>query len=688
MSLKCLVAQEPPRQTLATLVPLSSVRASAIDSSGNIYLAGETTADVIPVTPNAFQQKFAGCSNLPETAGPCSHSFVVKISADGTRILYATYLEGSTGSDRATAIAVDPAGNAYIAGITSSTDFPVSARTYENKPSEGFLAKLNPDGSELLASTYVRGAEPAAIALDTAGNTYVTGTTTLMNPFTPTPGAVQTTSPGDIDAFVLKLNPTLETAVYSTFLGGGSVDWGYGIAIDAEGNTWITGTTSPDVRFGQNLPRFPITSGTYSHEGVGGDVFVARLNRDGSGLLASTVIGGPQSDVGRAIVLDSKGDAYVAGTTGSSNFLAAGTVAVTYGFAMKLSADLTALIYSTTLPGRTNLLASDRIQIALRGDHFIVRHKADGPLPSTPGAVHPCLAGQRSAPLDESYVVELSSAGDAAAYATYARDAYALAPDSIYVLSSDQNRLLEKTALAMAPAGVMTCVASAATFFEGSLAPGEIVSILGSGIGPETPRGAELDATGKITTSLGGVIVRVNGQPAPLLYVSASQINAVIPFEIAGSASVSVQVLKDNVPLNTMTTAGAVTTPGAFAIVNPNGAINSSDNPAGPGSTLAVFMTGAGLMQPQPETGSIGRADTRIAANVSVALRAFVLGKLVVVPLEIAYAGDAPISVQGLVQINARLPDALPNTLPSASAFLDIKIGDADVVSIPVHFTP
>src|SRR4051812_9730730 len=76
---------------LSTLVPLSSVRASAVDGSGNIYLAGETASDVIPVTPNAFQRKFAG--------GAYSHAFVVKISADGTRILYATYLEGSTGSD-------------------------------------------------------------------------------------------------------------------------------------------------------------------------------------------------------------------------------------------------------------------------------------------------------------------------------------------------------------------------------------------------------------------------------------------------------------------------------------------------------------------------------------------------------------------------------------------------------------
>jgi uncharacterized protein (TIGR03437 family) len=214
------------------------------------------------------------------------------------------------------------------------------------------------------------------------------------------------------------------------------------------------------------------------------------------------------------------------------------------------------------------------------------------------------------------------------------------------------------------------------------------VSILGSGIGPDTARNVEVDGTGKIATALGGVVVRINGQPAPLLYASSSQINAVVPYETTGSAAVSVQVVKDDVPLNTMTTKAVATLPGIFGIVNPNGAINDANHPAPPGSTLMIFLTGAGLMQPMAETGSIGKGDSRIAANVSVALRAFVAGKATVVPLEIAYSGDAPGAVQGLAQINARLPDALPNTLPSASSFLDIRIGDADTVSIPVHFTP
>ena len=618
----------------------------------------------------------------------CVHSFVLKLSADGTRILYGTYLEGSTGSDRASAIAVDSAGNAYIAGTTSSTDFPVSAGAYRATPAESFVAKLNADGSALLGSTYVSGAEPAGIAVDAAGNAFVTGTTTLMGRFAATPGALQTISPGDIDAFVLKLNSSLGTALYSTFLGGTLPDWGYGIAVDAEGNAYVTGTTELDAKSPEG--GFPVTGGSYSRRNPGTDAFVSKLSPDGSRLLASSVFGGPDTDVGLAVAVDGRGDVYVGGWTGSSNFLSAGSVGSSYSFALKLSADFANLLYGTSLPGQTNPLGADRFQIALHGDRLVVRHNGKGPLQTTPGAIRPCLAAPHSdsAQMVQSYVIELNATGSAATYATYAHNIYTLTPDSVYVLSSDKNRLLEKTALSVQPAGTVTCIADAATLSEGGMAPGEIVSIFGSGIGPDTARSAELDGTGKVSTLLGGVEVRVNSRPAPLLYASSSQINAVVPFETAGSAGLSIQVLKDSLPLNAITTPAVATSPGVFAILNPNGAINDADHRAGPGSTLVAFLTGAGSMQPSAETGSIGAGNTRIAANVSVTLRAPAGGKTNIIPLEVAYAGDAPNAVQGLVQINLRLPDVLPNTLPSASAFLDFSMGDADVLSVQVWFTP
>ncbi len=679
------------RRTLFSLVSPSGVRASAVDSSGNVYLAGDTAKDVIPVTANAFQPKLASgaCPQSPGTGGICSHAFAVKISADGSRILYATYLGGSTGSERVAGIAVDSSGNAYITGTTYSADFPLTPAAYERRPSEGFLTKLNADGSALLGSTYLRGAEPSAIAVDSAGNAYVAGTTTLGNPFTATQGAIQPTSPGDIDAFVLKLNPSLQTAVYSTFLGSGLPDWGFAVAVDTDGNAYVTGTTLMSEN-APGAPGFPVTDGVFSRRTPGSHVFVAKVSPDGSRLVASTVIGGPSVDVGYAIAIDSKRDVYVGGTTGSSNFLSAGTIGVNYGFALKLSADFANLLYGTALPGKTNSDAPNLFQLSLRGDHLIFKHESRAPLHTTPGAFQPCLAAPNAnpAPFDQSYVLELDAAGGTAAYATYARGAYAMTPDSVYVLSADSNRFFEKTALAAQPSGTVTCVANGATYSENTIAPGEIVSILGSGIGPQTPRTAELDSTGKVATTLGGVTVRVNGQAAPVLYASPSQINAVIPFEAAASTELSIQVVKDATALNTIRATAAAATPGVFAIVNPDGTINDPDHPAPKGSTLAVFLTGVGLMQPVAETGSIGKGNTRIAASVSATLRAFVTGTQSVIPLEIAYAGDAPAAVQGFAQVNVRLPDVLPNALPTALKSVDIKVGDAAAVSVPVWFTP
>ena len=167
---------------------------------------------------------------------------------------------------------------------------------------------------------------------------------------------------------------------------------------------------------------------------------MSKLSPDGSRLLASTVVGGPQTDVGLAIAVDSRGDVYAGGWTGSSNFLSAGSVGSTYIFALKLSADFAKLIYSTTLPGQTNLLASDRFQIALHGDRLVVRHNGEGSLQTTAGAIHPCRTppGPGSAQSDQSYVMELNATGNAVAYATYARNVYALTPDSIYVPSPDR----------------------------------------------------------------------------------------------------------------------------------------------------------------------------------------------------------------------------------------------------------
>ena len=202
-------------------------------------------------------------------------------------LVYSTYLGGSD-DDHGYDIAVDAAGNAYVTGATWSSDFPTANALY---PSYGggdwdaFVAKLNADGTALVYSTYLGGSgtdHGYGIAVDGAGNAYVTGDTGSLD--FPTANALYPNIGGTADAFVTKLNADGTALVYSTFLGGGGVENGYGIAVDAAGNALVTGRTgSPD---------FPIANALYPAQVGGFDAFVAKLDANGTALVYSTYLGG------------------------------------------------------------------------------------------------------------------------------------------------------------------------------------------------------------------------------------------------------------------------------------------------------------------------------------------------------------------------------------------------------------
>src|SRR5713226_9516189 len=225
-------------------------------------------------------------------------------------------------------------------------------RLYRPLGSPVCVSKLNSSGSALLYSTYLGGSSDAVgqgIAVDSSGNAYVTGYTQSSN-FPTTAGALQTTFGGLADAFVSKLNSSGSALVYSTYLGGGSTDFGFGIAVDSSGGAYVTGYTQSS--------NFPATAGALqtSFGGVP-DAFVSKLNSSGSALVYSTYLGGSSFDSGQGIAVDSSGDAYVTGYTSSSNFPAtAGALQTTFGggadaFVSKLNSGGSALVYSTYLGG-------------------------------------------------------------------------------------------------------------------------------------------------------------------------------------------------------------------------------------------------------------------------------------------------------------------------------------------------
>jgi Beta-propeller repeat len=222
-----------------------SVTSIATDSAGMVYLTGGTKSGDFPVTTGALGQ------------GSSGGVFAAKLSADGSSLLYSAILGGTT-NDSGTGIAVDEAGNAYVAGYTSSTNFPVTAGAFQkhsNATLFGFVSKLNDDASALLYSTLLSGSDVSMprgrVAIDAAGEVALTGLT-IAKDFPVTDGAFQKTLAGSQNAFVTKFNATLSALVFSTYLGGTGDDQGVGIVEDATGNVWAAGST--------NSTDFPITT--------------------------------------------------------------------------------------------------------------------------------------------------------------------------------------------------------------------------------------------------------------------------------------------------------------------------------------------------------------------------------------------------------------------------------------------
>ena len=278
----------------------------AVDAAGSAYVTGATSSPDFPVTG---QSRFRGARK----------AFVAKLSPAGDRLIYSTLLGGS-GNDVANGIAVNSAGNAFVAGATYSTDFPtvLPIQSALAGQQDAFVAELDSTGASLLFSTYLGGKgddSAAGIALDASGNVYVTGAT--GSPNFPVVGAIQSALGGSQDAFVAKLNPATHALVYSTYLGGsqgwsGYPQYGAAIDVDASGAAYATGTT--------NSSNFPVENAFQSTLDGFTNAFLAKLNAAGNALVYSTYLGGHSLDQGNAVRVNATGSACVAGATDSSDF--------------------------------------------------------------------------------------------------------------------------------------------------------------------------------------------------------------------------------------------------------------------------------------------------------------------------------------------------------------------------------
>lgn len=345
-------------------------------------------------------------------------------------LVYSTYL-GGAGEEVGNGIAVDGSGSAYVVGHTNSLDFPLADAVQPvfgaggtQGSRDAFVTKLNPAGTALVYSTYLGGNdldEGRAIAVDGAGNAYVTGRTFAGN--FPTVNAFQPLKPGDSDAFVAKLNAAGSALVYSTYLGGFGADEGNGIVVDATGNAYVTGLT-----IGAAFNNFPTTAGAFqtTYGGgsgfFGGDGFATKVSATGA-LVYSTFLGGSGDERGTSVAVDTAGNAYVAGwllagaipfpvTTGAFQ-----TVPASFGaggaesFVAKLNSSGTALVYSTLLGGNgSDAVAAITVDVA--GHAYVAGGTSSSTFP-TQNAIQ-----SQPTPGGDVFVTKFNPAGSGLVYST------------------------------------------------------------------------------------------------------------------------------------------------------------------------------------------------------------------------------------------------------------------------------
>ncbi len=301
----------------------NDINGLAIDSAGNAYVAGFTTSTDFPITPGSFQTTCQANCTVDGDA------FVTKLNATGDALIYSTYL-GGTSSDEAMAVAIDSAGNAYVTGETFSSDFPLTASAFQSTPGgdfDIFVSKLDPTGSTLLYSTLLGGFADdngTSIAVDNAGNAFIGGHSfalSLPNNFPITPGAFQTSAPGNDIGIVARVDTNASGAaslVYSSFLGGSFVTEVFDLALDSSDNVYVTGETESTD--------FPVTPGAFRTQCIFkmgsscSDAFVTKFNPLGTAAVYSTYLGGSSTDDGNGIAVDAAGHAFVVGDTRSTDF--------------------------------------------------------------------------------------------------------------------------------------------------------------------------------------------------------------------------------------------------------------------------------------------------------------------------------------------------------------------------------
>ncbi len=677
-----------------------TITAIAVDSAGNTYLTGAIGASDFLTTPGAQQPTFGGGScggGLPPFGGPtfaCSDAFLTKLDAQGA-VKFSTYL-GGNGMDWANSIAVDAAGFVYVSGM-AGPNFPVANTTFGlHTDNDVFVTKYTPTGS-IVYSILIPKVQPGAIAVNAAGEVYFAGQTagTASSAIPATAGALQSTFGGSL---ICKLSADGTQVLYATYFGKDTA--AHGIAIDKDGNAYVTGTTGS--------AGFLATSGSFQpNPPAVSSPFVSKISPDGKSLVYSSYLGGSGGDSGLQIRVDADGEAVVLGIALSNDFptrnglfqeftlpvWAAKNNTFVQRFVTKLSADGSKVVYSTYFPN------ADAIDVDAAGNVYIAAI-ATGGFPMTPGATQPCFGGGQS----DTLLVQLDPKGALAASSylggsaidgpglfptgvVFQTDEQAIAVGAdgfVYTSGGTQSSDFPFTGgaginalsnyavkLKIADPTVTTtssclslAVSNGASFVDGPIAPGELVTLKGVGLGPAQGTIGQIGQNGLLTTQLEGTQVFFDGVAAPILYTQDKQVNVQAPFSLTPGTPTSIQVVYKGIATNPAKVPVQPEAPAIFhldpnstqgAIVNEDGTLNSPSNPAARGSFVSIFGTGGGPTSPPSITGGFAPAVQTIFFEGTLVL----LGPVPQVQANVWYSGSAPTLQTGVIQIVIQVPTTL-----------------------------
>lgn len=378
-------------------------QSTTIDLSGFVYITGYTLSSAFPVTAGAYQTII---STTPD-------AFVTKMNATGSALVFSTFL-GGNGDDRAVAIKVDANSTIYLAGYTTSTNYPVTTGAFRTTNSGGndvFATRLSAAGNSLLQSTYIGGSSTElayGMTIDNSGSMYITGYTASTN-YPVSVGAFRTTNSGGNDVFLTKLNPGGQTLAYSTYIGGSSTDIAYGVEIDQFGAAYVTGYTAST--------NYPVTAGAYHTVYTATDPFLTKFNSTGTALIYSTLMPGNSTDIAWGIAVDNQQQATIVGYTFSTlNFPLVNAFRTTYlsgeAFMTKFNSSGNGLIFSTYFGGNSSDYFYD-VVVDIEGLLYAAGYVSSTDITVTFDAAQPFSGGGT-----EGILVQVSPTG-ALRYSTY-----------------------------------------------------------------------------------------------------------------------------------------------------------------------------------------------------------------------------------------------------------------------------